>query len=140
MSVAEARTRCKSRGFREPTVKLSKHFRERWSERGDSRLPREAVQLAPKVNIVSIGGKEGYDADEVRVYAPGDNEIKEPLAFLIRDGTAITATPLRKTALPYGMKRCEKCGGAHLLVTSTGCPYCSMVMYGIQREQWEVNI
>jgi len=119
---------------------LSIHFRERWAERGDDRSPREAVQLAPRVELISIGDWEGYDADEVRVYAPGNDEVKEPLAFLIRDGTAITATPLREMALPHTMSRCETCGGAHLLVTSTGCPYCSMAMYDIQKEQQEVNL
>ena len=127
----------------EPTDKhvvLTMHFRERWSERGDDRLPDEAVQLAPKVDLVSVGNKDCYRVDEVRVYASGDDELKKPLAFLIQDGTAITATPLRETALPYGMKRCEKCGGAHVLVTSTGCPYCSMAMYDLQKEQREVHI
>ncbi len=41
-----------------PRIKLSKHFRERWSERRDGRLPREAVRLAPKVELLSGNEEE----------------------------------------------------------------------------------
>lgn len=110
-------------------IELSKHFRERWSERGDGRLPREAVRLAPKVELVSAGDERCYDAEEVRVYAPSG--LREPLAFPIRDRTVITATPLRDSLRPVGMKHCGQCGGAHLFVADRGCPYCSTSMRSI---------
>ncbi len=132
MSTTGASARHGKSGLGPHRIKLSKHFRERWSERGDSRLPREAVRLAPKVELVAAGDGGRYDAEEVRVYAPGDSSLEEPLAFLIRDRTAVTVTPLREGLRPVGMKRCGQCGGAHLFVANRGCPYCSTSMRGIQ--------
>jgi hypothetical protein len=120
-------------GFGSPHIKLSKHFRERWSERGDGRDPREAVQLAPKVELVAASDERRYDAEEVRVFASGD--IEEPQGIIIRNQTAVTVSPVRDSLRPVGMKRCDQCGGAHLFVADRGCPYCSTSMRGIHERK-----
>jgi hypothetical protein len=135
MSTTEALARHGQGGLGRQRIKLSNHFRERWHERGDDRLPREAVRLAPKVELESAGDERCYDAEEVRVYVPGNSSLEEPLAFPIRDRTAVTVVPLRDSLRPVGMKRCGQCGGAHLFVADRGCPYCSTSMRSIHERR-----
>lgn len=113
-------------------LEVSAHAWDSWNERGDDRSPREALQLSTRTNLVYADGTPAYDADELRLYAPGDRA--KPLVFIVREDTVVTVVPPRREALPDGrLERCAECTAVHTLVTECGCPYCSPVVRAIQR-------